>query len=225
MNTMPALLKFLVLIAIFLSASNANAFTSLSSVAENQVRVNHLIHFQQPMSNPTNEPSHEPTCELTKRIDLDAELPSNLSSKQVMYSLSPKQDAELSREITDSTNAQTCGLCHNKKSERVLAAHAKCLKPHESSCASKVARAKCLKPPESSCASKIAHAKCLKPHESICASKVASAKCLKPHKSSCASLLVALAKCLNSNESSCASLLAVHAKPLKSNKTQRMTPS
>jgi hypothetical protein len=32
--------------------------TSLSPVAENQVRVNHLIRFQQPMSDPTNEPSH-----------------------------------------------------------------------------------------------------------------------------------------------------------------------
>ncbi len=216
---MPALLKLLVLIAIFLLASNANAFTSLSLVAENQVWVNHWIHFQQPMSDPTNEPSHEPTYEPTKRMDLDAELPSNLSSKQLKYSLSPKQDAELSREITDSTNAQNCGLCHEKKSERVLlAARAKCLKPPESSCASKVVGAKCLKPHKSNCASKVARAKCLKPHRSSCASKVV-AKCLKPHMSSCASLLVALAKCLNSNESSCASLLAVRAKPLKSNKT------
>jgi hypothetical protein len=37
MNAMPALLKFLVLLAIFLSARHANAFTSLSSVAGNQV--------------------------------------------------------------------------------------------------------------------------------------------------------------------------------------------
>jgi hypothetical protein len=117
MNTMPALLKFLVLIAIILLASNANAFTSLSSVAGNQVRANHLIHFQQPMSDPTNDPSHEPTREPTKRMDLDAELPSNFSSKQVKYSLSPKQDAELPREITDLKNAQTCGLCHDKKPE------------------------------------------------------------------------------------------------------------
>ncbi len=134
---MPALLKFLVLIAIFLLASNANAFTSLTSVAGNQVWVNHLIHFQQPISDPTSKPSHEPSSEPTKRMDLDAELPSILSSKRVKYSLSPKQDAELPREITDSTNAQTCGLCHNKKSEQVLlAARAKCLKPPESSCAS-----------------------------------------------------------------------------------------
>jgi hypothetical protein len=37
---MPALLKFLVLIAIFLLASNANAFTSRSPVAGNQVQEN-----------------------------------------------------------------------------------------------------------------------------------------------------------------------------------------
>ena len=41
------------------------SFTSLSSVAGDQVRVNHLIRFQQPMSNPTNEPSREPIREPT----------------------------------------------------------------------------------------------------------------------------------------------------------------
>ncbi len=56
---MPALPKFLVLLAIFVSASNANAFTSLSLVSGNQVWVNHLIQFQQPISDPTNEPSRE----------------------------------------------------------------------------------------------------------------------------------------------------------------------
>jgi hypothetical protein len=43
MNAMPALLKFLVLLAIFLLASNANAFTRLSPVAGSQVQENHLI--------------------------------------------------------------------------------------------------------------------------------------------------------------------------------------
>jgi hypothetical protein len=86
---MLALLKFLVLIAIFLLASNANAFTGLSLVAGNQVWVNHLIHFKQPISDPTNEPSHEPNRKPTKRMDLDAELQSNLSSTRVKYSLSP----------------------------------------------------------------------------------------------------------------------------------------
>ena len=62
---MPAPLKILVLLAGFHSGSYAHAFTSLSPVAENQVRVNHLIRFQQSMSNPTNEPSREPICEPT----------------------------------------------------------------------------------------------------------------------------------------------------------------
>ena len=62
---MPALLKFLVLLASFHSGSYAHAFTSLGPVAGNQIRVNHLIRFQQPMSNPTNEPSREPIREPT----------------------------------------------------------------------------------------------------------------------------------------------------------------
>ena len=94
LNAMPALLKFLVLLASFLLASHSDAFTSLSLIAGNQVRVNHLTRLQQPMSNPTNEPSREPICEPTKRMDLNAVLPVNLSSKG--------------------------GLCHDKKSERVM---------------------------------------------------------------------------------------------------------
>jgi hypothetical protein len=42
LNAMPALLKFLVLLALVLSASHANEFTSLSLVAGDQVQVNHL---------------------------------------------------------------------------------------------------------------------------------------------------------------------------------------
>ncbi len=61
MNAMPALLKFLVLIAIFLLASHANAFISLSPVAGNQVQVKQWIQFVEPMSKPTNEPTGEPT--------------------------------------------------------------------------------------------------------------------------------------------------------------------
>ncbi len=58
---MPALLKFLVLLAIFLLASNAHAFTSLSPVAGNQVQENQWFQFVEPMSKPTNEPTGEPT--------------------------------------------------------------------------------------------------------------------------------------------------------------------
>ena len=79
MNAIPALPKFLVLLALVLLASHANAFTSLSWVAGNQVRINHLTRLQQPMSDPTNEPSREPIREPTKRMDLDAVLPNNLS--------------------------------------------------------------------------------------------------------------------------------------------------
>jgi hypothetical protein len=82
LNAMPALSKFLILLAMFLSASYAHAFTSLSPVAGNQARVNHLIRFEESISNPTNEPSCEPICEPTKRMDLDAELPNNLSPKK-----------------------------------------------------------------------------------------------------------------------------------------------
>jgi hypothetical protein len=72
LNAMTALLKFLVLLALFLLASHANVFTSLSSVAGNQIRVNHLIRLQQPMSNLASEPSCKPICKL----------PNNLSQKK-----------------------------------------------------------------------------------------------------------------------------------------------
>jgi hypothetical protein len=67
------------------------------------------------MSDPTNEPSSKPIREPTKQMDSDAELPNNLSpmKTQVAYS-EPMQDAELPSKITDLTNTQTCGLCHNK---------------------------------------------------------------------------------------------------------------
>ncbi len=115
---MPALSKFLVLLALFLLASHVHAFTSLSSVAGDQVQVNHMIRLQQPLSKPTNKPSREPICEPTKRMDLDAKLPNNLSPTQTRVAYSEqKQDAELSIKVTDSTNTQTRGLCHYKKSE------------------------------------------------------------------------------------------------------------
>jgi hypothetical protein len=79
MKAIPALLKFLVLNAIFLSASNANAFTCLSPIARNQVQEKHWFQFEEPMKDPTNEPSCEPTCEPTKRMDLDAEFSRNQS--------------------------------------------------------------------------------------------------------------------------------------------------
>ena len=95
---MSVLLKFLVPLAIFLLGSYAHAFTSLSPVAGNQARVNHLIRFEEPMSNPTNEPSREPIREPTNdqmiydqttipRLEWDAELPNVLLTKRGKYSL------------------------------------------------------------------------------------------------------------------------------------------
>ncbi len=92
LNAMSALSKLLLLLAVFQSATNANAFTNLSPVAGNLVRVNHLIRFDESMSNPKNKPSREPACEPTNdsmvndqttnpRLKWDAELPNILSPK------------------------------------------------------------------------------------------------------------------------------------------------
>jgi hypothetical protein len=112
LNAMPALPKFMVLLAIFVSASNANAFTRLSLVFGNQVRVNHLIRFQQPMSDPKNEPSREPICKPTKQMDLDAVLLNNLLPKKPReVDSKSKQNAELSSNIAST---QPHGPCHDK---------------------------------------------------------------------------------------------------------------
>jgi hypothetical protein len=51
-------------------------------------------------------------------MELDAELPNNLLPQKTRVAYSePKQDAELPSKNTDLTNTQTCGLCHQKKSE------------------------------------------------------------------------------------------------------------
>jgi hypothetical protein len=78
---MPALSKFLVLLAIFLLARHANAFTCLSPIARNKVRGNPFIQYEESISKLKNEPSREPTSEPIKQMDLDAELPNNLSPK------------------------------------------------------------------------------------------------------------------------------------------------
>jgi hypothetical protein len=71
--------KLLVLIAIFLLESHANAFTSMRPIAGNQAQEKHWFHFEEPMNDPKNEPSCEPTSKPTKRMDLDAEFPRNQS--------------------------------------------------------------------------------------------------------------------------------------------------
>ncbi len=91
--------KFLVPLTIFLLASHVHALTSLSSVAGNQVRINHLTRLQQQMSVPTSEPSCESACKPTndqmvnnqttnQRLEWGAELPNILSQKRAKYSLS-----------------------------------------------------------------------------------------------------------------------------------------
>jgi hypothetical protein len=67
---MPALLKFLILLAIFLSAS-ANAFTCLRPIAGSQVRVDHLIQLEGPISKQTNEPTCKPTFNPTNELSID----------------------------------------------------------------------------------------------------------------------------------------------------------
>ncbi len=84
---MPALLKFLVLLAIFLLARSGDALMNLSSAAGDLVPVNHLIRFVKP-SKPTNVSNVEPTKQTT--------------SKRGKYSLSEKLDAELPSKITVS---------------------------------------------------------------------------------------------------------------------------
>jgi hypothetical protein len=101
-EAMPALSKFLVLLAIFLLARHANASTCLSLIARNQVWGNHFIQFEEPMSNPMNEPSRGPIQKPTKQMDFDAELPTNLSQKKSQVACrEPKQEAELPSKITD----------------------------------------------------------------------------------------------------------------------------
>jgi hypothetical protein len=107
---MNAMAKLLAPLTIFLSSSYVNAFPSLNQVAGNQIWLSHLIRF-----NKANKQSCKPICKQTKQMDLDAELLNNFSPMKTWVAYSePKQDAELSSKITDSTRSQTCGLCHNK---------------------------------------------------------------------------------------------------------------
>ncbi len=118
-DAMAAFAKLLVLIAIFLLASYANAFLSTNQVAGDQVQVNHFIRLKE--TNKPNELFHDLIINLNgqttnQRLEWNAELSNVLSSRQVKYSLSQK-DAELPSRITDSQNTQSRGLCHGKKSE------------------------------------------------------------------------------------------------------------
>jgi hypothetical protein len=73
------ILKFLVLLALYLLESCAHAFLSICLVVGNQVCANHLIQFDAQMSNATNKPSHEPICKSIKQLDPNAVLQNSLS--------------------------------------------------------------------------------------------------------------------------------------------------
>ncbi len=92
---MTALSKFLVLWAIFLSTSYANAYISISQEAGDQVQVNHFIQFKK-INKPNHESFHDSIINLNgqtsnqtkKRLEQDALLPGNLSSKGVLFQVS-----------------------------------------------------------------------------------------------------------------------------------------
>jgi hypothetical protein len=102
-TAMTALSKFLVLLALSLLASHANA---LSSIAGNQVLVIHLIQLRQPMSNPKNDPSHEPICKPTKQMDLDAMLSNDLSTKNKRETCSDDLDYDIHNKIPVECNSR-----------------------------------------------------------------------------------------------------------------------
>jgi hypothetical protein len=111
---MTAVSKFLVLLAIFLLASYANAFVSLGSAAGTQIWINHVIQLEEPMSNQTKIPACESTCkpttdqmndQTTKQLRLVALLPDNQSSKRVTFS-NQVQDIEIQSKLPDLSQTQ-----------------------------------------------------------------------------------------------------------------------
>ena len=104
---MTALSKFLVLLAIFLSASSGDAFV-------NHAQLNHLFRFDASKSNPTNKPSCIPSYESTRNqmndqttkqgLEWNAELSNVLSSNRVKYSLLSRQDATFPSKTTVTQN-------------------------------------------------------------------------------------------------------------------------
>jgi len=106
LNAMSALLKFLVPLAIFLSGSYAHTFTNLSSVAENQARVNHLIRFEEPMSNPTNTERQVGTWQSLPELEIDPGDFSSDSSQAPNSTLHQDGEGEVYSEAV-STNVES----------------------------------------------------------------------------------------------------------------------
>jgi len=127
---MPALSKFMVLLALFLLASHVHAFTSLSLVAGDQVRVNHLIRLQQLMSKPTDEmkaksksrePETEPKAESKSR---EPETEPKAESKSREPETDPKAESE-SREPENDPKAES----KSREPENELKAESKSQEP------------------------------------------------------------------------------------------------
>jgi len=114
---MPALSKFLVLLALFLLASHVHAFTSLSLVAGDQVRVNHLIRLQQLMSKPTDEMK-------AKSKSREPETEPKAESKSREPETDPKAESE-SREPENDPKAES----KSREPENELKAESKSQEP------------------------------------------------------------------------------------------------
>jgi hypothetical protein len=106
--------QLLMLIAIFLLASYANAFLNLNQVAGNQIQLNHLIQFKE-TNKQKSEANFDPIINLNgqttnQRLVWDAELLNILSTKQKPELLS-SQPVQIDEEIIQrSPNATNTSL-------------------------------------------------------------------------------------------------------------------
>jgi hypothetical protein len=110
----------------FFWQANANAFTSLSPVAGNQVQENHWFQFEEPMSKPTNKPiaatnsSQRELCH-GKKSELEslAEQPiatTDSSQRGLCHSKNSELESLAEQPIATTDSSQR-GLCHSKNSE------------------------------------------------------------------------------------------------------------
>jgi hypothetical protein len=227
LDAMAAFAQLLVLIAIFLLASYANAFLNPNQVAGNQIRLNHLIRFKE-----TNKQNSEANLDLiinlngqttNQILEWDAELLNILSTKQKpeLLSSQPVQiDEEIIRRSPNATNAslQTSFVfypvfkCHQPMKLHIspgailyylpiwwIVMYGSLLSGKSSITSSRVKL--CFLIGSACPMSQITQDKLRLPIGHTCQG-------LNKHESSCASQLVGCAKCLNSHKSSCASKVA-----------------
>ncbi len=114
MDAMAVFTHLLVLIAIFLLASYANAFLNLNRVAGNQIQLNLLIRFKE-TNKQNSKANFDPIINLNgqttnQRLEWDAELLNILSTKQ-KSELVLSQPVQIDEEIIQrSPNATTSSL-------------------------------------------------------------------------------------------------------------------